>query len=131
MIAHHDVALAREADAAAISALSAHAIEHGFRQTWTAPRVAASIRHRETNVVVVRIGAALAGFAIMQYGDDEAQLSLLAVDASYRRRGVAIAMIAWLETAARDAGMTAIWLQVRAGNAGAIAFYRQLGFRDL
>ncbi|HET7842765.1 MAG TPA: GNAT family N-acetyltransferase [Xanthomonadales bacterium] len=124
------VALAKLADSAAIAALSGRVVEHGLRQSWDSDRIAKSIRHRESNVVVVRIGPALAGFAIMEYGDEDAQLSLLAVDTSFRRRGVARAMVEWLAAAAREAGMAAIRLQVRTTNAGAVAFYRSLGFRD-
>ena len=67
----------------------------------------------------------------MKYGDEEAQLFLLAVRATHRRRGLGTALLAWLETTARTLGVTAIWLQVRASNASAIAFYGRLGFRAM
>jgi ribosomal-protein-alanine N-acetyltransferase len=132
VIGHHTVELAAPADAPAIAELSRVAVEHGLRWAWTAGRVRRHIGSRTSNVVLVREHGALAGFAIMAYpDDDEGQLLLLAVAAAHRRRGVATALMAWLEETARVAGLGSIWLQVRAGNAGAIAFYRRLGFRDM
>ncbi len=132
MIAEHTVELALPSDAPAISELSRVTIEHGLRWAWTAPRVRRHIDSRASNVAVVRERGALIGFAIMAYpDDDEAHLLLLGVAPSRRRRGVGRALAAWLETTARVAGLSSIWLQVRAGNANAIAFYRRLGFRDM
>jgi ribosomal-protein-alanine acetyltransferase len=131
LITEHAVQLAARSDAPAIAELSRDCIERGLRWSWTPARVLRCIHDRSTNVAVVREGGVLAGFAIMKYGDDEAQLFLLAVRATHRRRGFGTALLAWLETTARTMGVTAIWLQVRASNASAIAFYGRLGFRAM
>jgi len=65
----------------------------------------------------------------MKYGDAEAQLFLLAVTPSHRRRGIGTALLSWLEVTARTAGIKVIRLQVRSTNDAAIAFYRRVGFR--
>jgi ribosomal-protein-alanine N-acetyltransferase len=64
----------------------------------------------------------------MQYGDDEAHIVLFAVEAAQRRAGLGAAMLAWLEATAVVAGMRAIRLEARAGNAPAKSFYRRHGF---
>nr|WP_301334520.1 GNAT family N-acetyltransferase [Variovorax dokdonensis] len=96
---------------------------------WTPQRVSVAIRDRSTNVLVARrAAAALHGFAVMQYGDETAHLSLLAVRESARRHGVASALLEWLEASARVAGIQTLRLEVRASNLGAMAFYARMGF---
>jgi ribosomal-protein-alanine N-acetyltransferase len=130
MLAQYEVRLALTRDAPAIAALSRDCIEQRLRWLWTPERVRRSILDRATNVVVVTDETALIGFAIMRYGDDEAQLDLFAVAPKYRRRGIGSGLVAWLEVTARTAGVGVIRLQVRATNAPAIEFYRRAGFRE-
>ncbi len=129
MLARCEIRLAVTSDADAISALSRDCIEHGLRWSWTAQRVRRSIDDKDTNVTVIRDGGVMAGFAIMKYGDDESELSLLAVRPSHQRRGIGTALLSWLEVTARTAGIAVIRLQVRSTNDAAIAFYRGIGFR--
>lgn len=131
MIAEYEVRLAIPADARAISELSRDAIEHGLSWNWTPRRVARSIAEKSTNVVVVRKNGRLLAFAIMQYGDDEAHVALLAVHPAHRRKGVGSALLSWLEATTRIAGIDLIRLEARARNAEAIAFYRKHGFKEL
>jgi len=82
-------------------------------------------------VLTSRSGVTIAGFAIMRYGDDVAHLNLLAVAPTHRRRGLARALVQWLEESALTAGTFIIGLELRAGNEAARAFYRALGYREL
>jgi ribosomal-protein-alanine N-acetyltransferase len=125
------IRLATQADASAIAALSRDFIEDGLGWSWRGPRVAHAIRDRETNVVVAHVDDEFAGFGIMKYGDADAHLMLFAVAPSFRRRGVGSALMQWLESAAATAGIELIWLEARSGNAGALAFYRARGYREL
>jgi ribosomal-protein-alanine N-acetyltransferase len=131
MIAEYEVRLAVPADARAISELSRDAIEHGLPWSWTARRVARSIAEKSTNVIVVRQNGRLLAFAIMQYGEDEAHVALLAVHPAHRRRGVGTALMSWLEATTRVAGIDLIRLEARARNIEAISFYRKHGFKEL
>lgn len=130
MIFQHDIDLARTTDALAIAELSRDAIEYGLAWRWTARRVMRCIHDADTNVVVVRQGIGVAAFAIMQYGEEEAHVALLAVRAARRRTGMGAALMNWLEITARVAGIKAIRLEVRMTNPGAMAFYRRLGFEE-
>ena len=124
--------LATRDDAPGIAALSRDRIEHGLGWRWTAPRVLRSVRDPATNVVVADAhGAALLGFGIMKYHDDEAHLLLLAVQAGAERRGIGRALMAWLEQSARVAGIGHVSLEARLVNASARAFYAGLGYREL
>ena len=72
---------------------------------------------------------AVAGFAIMQYADQEAHLNLLAVVPEYRLQGIGARMVRWLEESAVVAGIFQIRLEVRETNIGAIRFYRTLEYQ--
>ncbi|MBO9512923.1 MAG: GNAT family N-acetyltransferase [Variovorax sp.] len=130
MITAYEITLAQAADAREIAELSRDAIERGLSWRWTERRVMRAIRSEETNVAVARRDGAILGFAIMQYGDDEAHIVLFAVRAPHRRQGVGSALLAWLEATAAVAGMRAIRLEARIGNAPAKAFYRRHGFTE-
>lgn len=121
---------ARLREAAHLAAMSESLIETGLRPTWSAARIARHIEHADSVVLVAETAGEILGFAIMQYGDDSAHLNLLAVAPGHRRRGIARALLAWLEETALTAGTFTIGLELRAGNDAAHAFYLALGYRD-
>ena len=89
-------------DAQAISAMSRDFIESGLGWKYDAARVLRAMRDKETLAVVAceggkgqakgalagAVGSAVAGFAIMEFGDERAHLVLLAVRPSHRRLGI-------------------------------------------
>lgn len=132
------LALATTADAAAIARLSRDEIERGLPWRWQPAAVARLIAAENTVVLCARETAGdtrdedeapLAGFGVMEFGEREAHLVLLAVAPRRRRQGVARHILGWLEKSARTAGLSEIRLEVRAGNRGAQRFYAELGFR--
>jgi ribosomal-protein-alanine N-acetyltransferase len=125
------IRLAARADAARIAEMSRAYIEHGLGWNWDARRVAHSIAQRETNVAVATMRDDITGFGIMRYRDADAHLLLFAVSPLYRRKGVGTALLQWLETTAITAGVELIWLEARANNTQALAFYRACGYRLL
>jgi ribosomal-protein-alanine N-acetyltransferase len=70
------------------------------------------------------------GFAIMRFGDERAHLILLAVQPAHQRHGVGRRLVDWLVQSALVAGMSSVHVELRAGNAPALAFYRSLGFAE-
>jgi ribosomal-protein-alanine N-acetyltransferase len=128
VITAYEITLAQAADAASIAELSRDAIERGLSWRWTQRRVLRAIADPAINVAVARRDGELLGFAIMQYGDEDAHISLFAVRASQRRAGLGSALLGWLETTAAVSGMASIRLEARAGNAAAKSFYRRHGF---
>lgn len=125
------IRLATPADAYGIAVMSRCLVEIGLRGwTWHPARVAKAIRSRRTNVLVAVIARKPAGFAIMEYGDTRAHLSLLAVQPALQRRGIGSSMMAWLEESALTAGIGAITLELRTNNFAARCFYQSLGFSE-
>lgn len=106
-------------------------IEYGLNWRWTPARVKRQIKDKNTMVLIASKEGAIAGFAIMGFGDDQAHLFLLAVQPEFRRSGIGRSMMQWLEKSCRTAGIQAIRLEVRASNRGAVRFYRNLDFRIL
>jgi ribosomal protein S18 acetylase RimI-like enzyme len=127
-------------DAQAIAAMSRDFVESGLGWKYDAARVLRAMRDRDTLAVVACEGAkgsssahrggAVAGFAIMEFGDERAHLVLLAVRPSHRRLGFGQRMLDWLLDSARVAGMASIHLELRAGNDAARRFYRAMGFYE-
>jgi ribosomal-protein-alanine N-acetyltransferase len=117
-------------DAHAMAQMSRDLIETGLAWTYDAAKIARLIANPDSLALVACDALGLAGFAVMKFGDERAHLVLLAVRASHQRQGVARRMLSWLLHSARTAGIAEVTLELRAGNAGARAFYRAMGFSD-
>jgi ribosomal-protein-alanine N-acetyltransferase len=122
------ISLAHVDDASVIAEMSRLLIEGGLPWTWTEPRVRHYVRDRESAVIIARDGRRHAGFAIMEFHDAHAHLNLLAVRPGYRSRGIGTALMRWLESSARTAGIFDVHLELRATNDGARRFYEKLGY---
>ena len=117
-------------DARTIALMSREYIEHGLAWKYDPARVQAAIRRRDTTVLTAVDRTALAGFAMMEFGDERAHLVLLAVRPTHRRRGIGRRMFEWLLESALTAGVESVHLEMRAGNDAARRFYRALGFSE-
>lgn len=142
------IRLAAPADARDIALMSRDLIEDGLGWRYDAARVTRLLRQRETVALVAsgpepsRMPALLrpagapahphplAGFAIMEFGEERAHLVLLAVRPSQRRHGVGRRLVEWLVDSARTAGIASLHLELRASNLAARAFYRAMGFSE-
>lgn len=115
-------------DAAEIGMISKKDIEDGLGWKYTPERIVKLIGDNSKNVVVARVESKLAGFGIMTYHEDQANLDLLAVKRCFRRMKIGTQIVQWLEEVAMTAGAFNIFVQVRARNTEAVEFYESLGF---
>ncbi len=76
-------------------------------------------------------GERLVGYSFAVLVMDEAHLGNLAVDAGYRRKGIAQRLLGDLMTEARRLGVRRITLEVRESNLHARTFYARNGFIDI
>ena len=120
--------LADVGDAETIAQMSRDLIESGLGWRYRADRVRRLIARRDTSVVVACDRHGTVGFAVMQFDDEHAHLTLLAVRPSHQRQGVARQLMQWLLQSARVAGMVSVHLELRASNRAALHFYRAIGF---
>lgn len=101
------------------------------RRRWAAARRALGYP-----LLVAEVDGAVAGYG--SFGDFRAfdgyrhtvEHSVY-VDAAYRRRGLARALVAALEARARSLGKHAMIAGVEAGNVASIALHAELGFREV
>jgi [ribosomal protein S18]-alanine N-acetyltransferase len=123
--------LATPVDAYEIAVMSRCLVEIGLRGwSWPPERVVRAIRTPSTLVVAADVRSHLVGFAIMEFGEVQSHLSLLAVKPSHQRCGIGRAVMHWLEESALTAGIATVTLELRANNYGARAFYQRLGFKE-
>jgi ribosomal protein S18 acetylase RimI-like enzyme len=78
--------------------------------------------------LVARDGGAVVGTAMAGYDGHRGWIYTVAVHPSHRRRGVGAALLRRSEEALLALGCPKVNLQVRATNAGVVAFYRKLGY---
>ena len=125
--------LAAPRDAACIAGLSRRLIEAGLPPSWPAERVLCHIKRTDSVVLTARLPGIcdppIAGFGIMQFGDERAHLNLLAVDSAHQRRGLGRQLMNWLHESAVVAGTFTLGLELRARNLAAQRFYASLGYR--
>ena len=127
-----EIDLARSDDGESIGNLSKKLIETGLpRWAWNPERVISQITSPDSLVLVGRAQLQVAAFAIMQFGQKEANLSLLAVDKEFQRIGTGRCLVRFLENSAFLMGNSSVRLEVRSQNTSARAFYRSLGYREI
>lgn len=98
-----------------------------FASSWTAEAILALMSTPGALALEHRDGDAARGFILLRTGGGEAEILTLAVAPPWRRQGVARTLVeAALIAAAGQA--EAIWLEVAADNAGALALYAGAGF---
>ena len=119
-------------DARAFAALARSEIETGLPHRWTAARLTALLGSPDTNAyaLVPARGPGIGGFSVARLGLDSGHLILHAIAPGLRRHGFGRELLDWQVRAAVTAGLTALTLEVRAGNADARHFYTTRGFRD-
>ena len=102
----------------------------GFAHPWSAEEVAALIASASTLAAAALDPASgrLRGFVLARLAADEAEILTIAVDQPARGKGVGRALLAENLRQAANAGARAMFLEVDADNAAALALYKRLGF---
>ena len=86
-------------------------------------RNANAAKHDTVDIPVSKMKIAIANILL-----DEGYIGNVAVRPAYRRRGIAGALLQALETLGREKALSFLTLEVRAGNAPAIALYEKNGY---
>jgi ribosomal-protein-alanine N-acetyltransferase len=79
-------------------------------------------------VLVAEINNQIRGFLVARIAGDEAEILNAAVDAAYRRKGMGSALLSAVISVAQAHNAKNLYLEVRASNRAAIAFYVSHGF---
>ncbi len=116
---------ARGGDAGAIDALERQC----FADPWPEEAVAAYINGGNCLMLCAEgEGGELLGYVGMQHVLDEGYIGNVCTAPQHRRRGVARALLAELESRSRRLGLAFLTLEARASNAAAIALYEGAGY---
>ena len=102
-----------------------------FRDPWSEASIRGELENPLSLWLVALEGGAVAGYVGSQSVLGEADMMNLAVAPAYRRRGIARALLAALEQALDARQVGSLCLEVRAGNAPAIALYTACGYRQV
>lgn len=100
-----------------------------FSVPWTEAMLRAQLDPDRYIFLTAEAAGEIAGYVGLQYVLDEGYISNVAVRPEARRRGVAGSLLRALEARARQKRLSFLTLEVRAGNAAAIALYEKCGYR--
>ena len=104
------------------------AFDHRFGEAWTRSQCAGILPMPGVALVLARDGELRPlGFALYRGVADEAELLLIAVHPTARRRGIGRRLLDDFVNAAQEDGASNVHLEVREGNP-ALAMYRRAGF---
>jgi len=95
---------------------------------WTAGHFMQELENPFATVDLLFSGGALAGYLCSWLLCGELHVQNVVTAPECRRRGVAAALLQHVIDRARRQGVESAFLEVRAGNAAAIALYRRFGF---
>ena len=73
----------------------------------------------------------VSGFCITHISGDEGEIYQIAAEAHMRRQGIGSALMEDAVKFAEGRGLQRLFLEVRAGNAPALALYKRCGFREI
>jgi GNAT superfamily N-acetyltransferase len=92
--------------------------------------------HPDAEVLVAELDGEVVGVAayqlidLLERPDPQCRITALVVDARFRRRGVAFALLHTIEESALDLGCFRLEVTTRTERADALAFYRAAGFDE-
>jgi len=99
-----------------------------FSDPWSESSIAGELENRLSLWLVAVDGEKVVGYVGSQTVLGETDMMNIAIDPAYRRRGIARQLIGKLIEALKERGSHSLMLEVRAGNAAAIALYESMGF---
>ena len=101
-----------------------------FSMPWTAELLQSQMKGSQHEfIAAVSPEGNVLGYVGMMYVLDEGYISNVAVSPEHRRQGIADKLIDRLCTICEGLSLSFVTLEVRAGNAPAIALYEKHGFR--
>ena len=114
-----------------IAAITAAAFDPRFGEAWSSAQLAGSLGQPGSWARIACAGGAPRGFTLCRRLVDEAELLLVAVVPPARGQGIGAALLGAACDDARGDGASALFLEMRDGNAAADALYRALGFVEV
>jgi ribosomal protein S18 acetylase RimI-like enzyme len=122
------IRLYEDADEQAVIALWREALPDSAPHNDPAAAIRRKLAVGRDLFYVAAVDGAVVGTVMGGYDGHRGWVYSLAVKPEYRRRGIATALVRRLEESLAGRGCPKVNLQVRASNAGVVAFYEKLGY---
>ncbi len=102
-----------------------------YAHPWSAESFRSELESPVSRVELLLCGGRLAGYLCSRSVAGELEVLNVAVSTVFRRRGVARRLLIHCLQNSQACPLEKAFLEVRVGNAGAIALYNSIGFRNL
>jgi ribosomal-protein-alanine N-acetyltransferase len=102
-----------------------------FTMPWSEATFRGLLRRTDSDLYVVDVRGAVAGYAVFWAVTDQGELGNVAVAAPYRGRGLGRKLVEAVLERAAERGVREIFLEVRRSNEGAQNLYRTFGFFEV
>ena len=105
--------------------------EEAFSSPWSAKGFEESLELKYSRFYVAVVNEEVAGYVGTYFMGDEVDITNIAVEQMYRRRGLADKLIEAVLEYSKSVEATAINLEVRPSNTPARSLYKKYGFEEL
>ncbi|MBD3393399.1 MAG: ribosomal-protein-alanine N-acetyltransferase [Chitinivibrionales bacterium] len=99
-------------------------------EPWSPDALASHLAQVHALDAVAESGSTIIGFVCCGFAGDDLEVYKLAVDASWRRKGVAASLLRHIIGIASKKGIRRVYLEVARSNAAALRLYEGLGFEE-
>lgn len=99
-----------------------------FSDAWTVKGIADTKKQSQAFITVAEEDGKIAGYCIIYYVLDEAEIARIATHEKWRRRGVGRQLLDFTCECCKEKEVERLLLDVRESNEGARAFYETYGF---
>lgn len=100
-----------------------------FSDAWTEKSVRETFEQTQAFITVAEVDGKFAGYCIIYYVMDEAEIARIAISEDVRRQGIGSGLLDYTCECCREKEVTRLLLDVRKSNKGAITFYETYGFQ--
>ncbi|MBP3462379.1 MAG: ribosomal protein S18-alanine N-acetyltransferase [Tyzzerella sp.] len=100
-----------------------------FSDAWTEKSVMETFEQTQAFITVAEVDGRLAGYCIIYYVMDEAEIARIAIGEDVRRQGIGKGLLDYTCECCKERQIERLLLDVREGNEGARAFYQKYGFQ--
>jgi [ribosomal protein S18]-alanine N-acetyltransferase len=102
-----------------------------FTMPWTESTFRGLLRRRDSDLFVADIKGEIAGYAVFWAVIDQGELGNVAVDESFRGKGIGSKLIKAVLDRATERGVQEVFLEVRKSNVRAQDLYKTFGFSEV
>lgn len=99
-----------------------------YPHPWSPRQFTQEIENPVSSILVYEIDERIVGYICYWLIVGEMQILNVATSSQFRRQGIAVQLLEEAFIRCSQIDLSSAWLEVRAGNTGAIALYQQYGF---